>query len=826
MRGYTRDVALAVRAMFRRPGYALPVIATLAVGIGANTAIFSVFNWILFRPLPGVERPDELVTVRYQRPKSAGNFWVSYSDYADIRNGTSGSLAGLAAALPLKMDVAAGGVTSRRDGEVVTTNYFSLLGVAPILGRDFTASEERPGAADAGAIISHQLWRTVFNSDAGVLGKHLMLNGRHFVVVGVVPAGFQGRSLVTASDFWIPIGTYPSLQPPGRTDLFANRRQTLFGDAFGRLRRGATVAQAQAEATAAAANSPDFMSRSGRPARSSIGPVLAAGVGHEAYAAERLTTIFTLLMGAVALLLLLACANAANLLLARGASRRREIAVCQAIGASRLRIVRQLFLEGVVLSAAAGAAGLVLAVWLTSLFDGMRILMFLPAVTGVGIDWRVCAFAFAAAMLTGVVFAIAPAIVSSRVELHPSLKDGLTSSRHGRRLVRGALVTIQVAVSVVLLVGAGLFIRTLNNIRALDLGMDVDGLVSVGVEPGQYGYSPARSQAYIRDLVERIRSAPGVENAAFTWTTPYSPRRDEMTFLLPQSPGEKFTAASTSVSRDFFRTMRIPLLAGRDFTEAELSAAGEQFDNKPGAVGVVIISRRLADTVFPNGGAVGSRVTLAYPKGKIVEVVGIAGDVRGRPLTQDPEPWSYAPTSAPTWGLIQVRSSLPTAEAIGTIREVARAVDPVVTPHDLESFGASIDRALSEQRLFARLIGLFAAVAGILAGIGIYGMMAGAVTERRREFGIRIALGAKTAVVLRQVMRTAVWLAVVGVICGVGAAAGLRRLIEARLYGVSGLDPTTIAAAACAIVLLSIVATAVPAIRATRIDPAISLRAE
>jgi predicted permease len=613
------------------------------------------------------------------------------------------------------------------------------------------------------------------------------------------------------------------MQSQEDANLLTSRHATLFSDAFGRLRPGATLAQAQAEAAAAAANSPDFLNQSGRPStRPRIGPVLTAGAGRDAYTGERLTTIFTLLMGAVGLLLLLACANAANLLLARGASRRREIAVCQAIGASRLRIVRQLFIEGVVLSTAAGAAGLALAVWLTSLFDGMRILTFLPSVTGVGIDWRVCAFAFAAALGTGVVFATAPAIVSSRVELQPSLKDGITSSRHGRRFVRGSLVVIQVAVSVLLLVGAGLFIRTLHNIRTLDLGLDLKGLVSAGVEPGRYGYATARSQAYVRDLLDRLRSAPGVESAAFTQTTPYSSGRNETAFVVPDAPGGKIVAAATHVSLDFFKTMRIPILAGRDFTATEVAAFGTSRSKQ----GVVIVSKGLADKLFPNGGAVGSRVTLSYPKGKIAEVVGIAGDVRGRPLTDDPEPWAYAPTSAPTWGQIQVRSSLPPAEAIGTIRDVARALDPVVMPHDIESFGASIDRVLSEQRLFARLSGLFAAVAGVLAAIGIYGMMAGTVAERRREFGIRIALGARAATVLRQVMRTAVWLAVPGVVFGVFAAAGLRRLIEARLYGVTGLDPATIAAASCAIVLLSIAASLVPAVRATRIDPAISLRSD
>ncbi|MEX2661774.1 MAG: ABC transporter permease [Vicinamibacterales bacterium] len=816
MQDFGRDITFAVRGACRRPGYALAVIATLAIGIGANTAIFSVFNWILLRPLPGVVAPHELVTVRYQNSQFRNaSFWVSHRDYADLRDGVP-AFSALAASAPMKMDVSAGADAELLWGEVVTTTYMALFGVSPVLGRDFMPTEEHPGARAPAAIISGRLWRRAFGGDRSVLGRQIMLDGRSFTVVGVAPEAFQGRSLVAVTDVWIPVGAYPTLQPRATRGLLTSRQQTLFGDSFGRLAPGMTLAQAQDQATAVASNVP-FAGRKAESGRPTIGPVLTAGIDYGAFTQERLTQVFWLLMGAVGLLLLLACSNAGNLLLARATGRRREIAVCQAIGASRLRIVRQQLAEALVLSATAGVAGLAVAVWLTMLFDGMTIVSSLPAVTGVGLDWRVIAFAMLASMLTAVAFATAPAIVSSRVDLQSSLKDGVTTSGGGRRWLRSTLVAAQVTVSVLLLVGAGLFIRTLQNLRAIDLGLDVDGVVSLSVNPSRYGYDAQRAEAYIRDLLERLRQAPGIESAAFTWTTPYSSNRNDTRFL--PADGEKVSAATTNVSRDFFKTMKIPLVAGRDFTDADLRADSGQH-------GVVIVSQRLAKELFPAGGAVGSRVPVAYPEGKIVEVIGIAGDVRGRPLTEDPEPWAYLPAQRMTWGMIQARSSLPSAVTIATVRQVARAVDPVVMPYDVEPFGASLDRVLAEQRLFARTTGVFAAVAAVLAGIGIYGMMAGAVAERRKEFGIRLALGARAVSVLALVLRPALTLAVVGLLLGLGGAAAMRKLVEARLYGVTTLDPVTIAVAAASILLLSMVACLVPALRAARVDPVRSLRVE
>ena len=818
MREFTRDLKFAVRSAVRRPGYALAIIATLAIGIGATTAIYSVFNWVLFRPLPGVVRADELVTVRYQSPKSAASFWVSYRDFADLRDGVPG-FAAFAASLPLKVDVTNGGDPRHVDAEAVSASYFTLFGVRPVLGRDFMPTEEQPGAHAPAAILSRRLWRGMFNEDPAVLGKTFMLDGRTFTIVGVVPVAFQGRSLATTTDVWMPLGAYAIRSETSRS-LLTSRRETIFGDSFGRLRPGVTLTQVQQQAAAVAAAVPDFVNRSpGKAVRSSIGPVLTAGVGGEVYTHDRLVTIFRLLMGAVSLVLLLACANAANLLLARAAGRRREIAVCQAIGASRFRIIRQHLAEGLILSLAAGVAALALAVWLTALFDGMRIITSLPALDGVSIDWRVGAFALAASLLTCVLFAAIPAVTSSRVDLQSSLKDGLTASRSRRPVLRGTLVAIQVTLSVLLVVGAGLFIRSLHNIRGIDLGLQADGLVTISVTPARFGYTPDKAQAYVRSLLQRLRDSPGIGGAAFTWTTPFSPNRSETGFLPQSSAGSRVIAASTTVSTGFFSTMRIPILEGRDFTDSEIR-------NDDALAGPIVISRRLAAELFPGSRALGAKVPLDYPKGKIVEVVGIVGDVRGRPLTDEPEPWAYLPATKPTWGTIQVRTAAGGADTVKMLRAITRDVDPVVIPNEVEPFGASIERLLAEQRLLARLSAIFAAVAAVLAAIGIYGMMSGAVMERRREFGIRLALGAGGRTVVTLVMRTAVLLAGCGVIAGLIGAAVLRRFVESRLFGITGLDPATLAFGAASVIVLSLVASLLPAIRAARIDPVRSLRVE
>lgn len=819
MQDFGRDIRLAVRTAIRRPGYALAVITTLAIGIGANTAIFSLFNWILLRPLPGVSNPGQLVTIKYQTAKRDSGYFVSYRDYADVRDNVTRSLVGVAAAGPRKMEFSADSSNEQIDTEVVTANYFSILGAQPTLGRDFLPGEDQPGTG-APVIISRRLWRARFDSDPAVLGRTIRLNGRPFTVVGVAPPGFQGRSTVTAADVWLTISGDASLAPATArtTELLTSRKSTMFGDAFARLRPGASIEQAQAEADAAIATIPEFATAFSMPGRrSEISPVFYPGLGHERNTRQHLATVFRLLMGAVGLLLLLACANAANLLLARATARRREIAVCQAIGASRFRVIRQQLAEGLVLSFVAGVLGLGLAVWLTWLFDGMRIVSALPAVKGVTPDWRVCAFALGATLLTGLVFASAPAIVSSRVDLQSSLKDGVNASRGGRRLLRGALVTLQITVSVVLLIAAGLFIHTLQNIRGLDLGVASDSIVSAGINPSRFGATTERSAAYIRELVEGVRNAPGISNAAFSWTTSFSSNRSNVLYTRPEDPSTPYQTASSAVSPGFFATMGIPIIAGRDFTDAEA--------RDPEAP-VVIISEAMARKAFPAGSPIGARLTLRFPKGKTVEIVGVVGDVRGSSVTKDPEPWSYKPAVDPTWGTIQVRSSMPHAQVIATIRDVARRIDPVIAPHDVEAFSASVDRALSEQRLFARTSGIFAAVAAILAGIGIYGMMAGAVAERRKEFGIRLALGAKAGSVLVLVMRSAAVLSAIGLALGVGGAAALRRMIESRLFGVSGFDPLTIAATVVAIALLTILASLVPALRAATVDPVRSLRVD
>ena len=820
MRDFTGDLRFAIRNTLRRPGHALAVIGTLAVGIGATTAIFSVFNWIHFRPLPGVSRPAELVTITYQTAKRDGNYFVAYRDYADLRGSLKASVTDLAASAPRIMDLSTGSETRRIESEVVTHNYFSLFGTRFAAGRGFSPAEEHPGGQPS-VVISERLWRDTFGADPSAVGGALTLNGRRFTIVGVAADGFQGRSRVSAVDAWLSMSAYATLQPAAAApNILTSRRNAMFGDAFARLRPGSTVAQAQAEATAAMVNLPDFANRTPTPGiRSGLEPVLAPGIGLDNTARARLSTVFNLLMGGVCLLLVLACANAANLLLARVMGRRREIAVCQAIGASRARIIRQQLVEGMILSVAAGIAGLALAAWLTWLFDGMRLVNFLPAVEGVRIDWRVCAFALIAAFVTGVAFSTAPAIVGSRVDLQDSLKEGVTSPHGGRRLLRGGLVLAQVTVSVLLLVAAGAFVRTLHNIRGIDLGIQTDGLISFGIDPARFGMTSSRAKTYIQELLDRLRATPGIESASFSWTTSFSSSRGNMLLTHPGAPKPSYMATQTPVSPGFFATMRIPIVAGRDFNAADVRAESD-------ARGIVILSRRLASEMFPNGSPVGAELDVPgwSPTKKVLKVVGVAADVRGRAVTSLPERWAYVPANDATWGAIQVRSSLPAQQTIAAIREVSRAVDPVVAPHDVETFGALVDRALSEQRLFARVSSLFAGIAALLAAMGIYGMMAGAVSERRKEFGIRLALGAPALSVLAMVMRTAVLLGAAGIVAGLGGAAALRRVVEARLYGVTALDPATVIAAALAVIVLTIAASLVPAVRAARVDPVKSLR--
>jgi predicted permease len=814
LRDFTRDLTFAIRGAVRRPAYSLTVIGTLAIGIGANAAIFSVFNWVLFRPMPGAARPSELVTILFQTSRRQGQFYVSYRDVADLRDNTP-ALASLAASAPMTLDlgVREGLESERADVELVTANYFAMFGATPSPGRDFLPGEEQTIASTPPVIISRALWKRRFNASPSALGQQLTINGHAFTVVGVAPPSFQGRSLVTATDLWIPIGAHMQVLPSQGRALLTDRRQTLFGDAFGRLGRGATVALVQQQTRAVADRVPGFARRT--PAsRDPVAPVVYERVGQSIYVRERLSTIFRLVIGGVGLLLLLACANAANLLLARSLARRREIGVCQAIGASRLRVVRQQMTEGLVLAAAAGALGLALAVALTALFDGMRLVSFLPAVRGVGVDIRVIVFTAGVALVTGAIFALGPALASSRVDLNAALKDGLTSTTR-RPFLRNALAVTQVAISILLLICAGLFVRTLANMRALDLGIKAGPVVSFSANPPRHGYDAERASRYFRDVVERLRATPGIQSAAFSWTTPFQPMRSDNGFFVP-GEGAARSVVTPAVSPGYFETLGIPILEGRDFTAADSPGAGES--------NVAVVSRSLAQLIKPDGHAVGSRVLLEYPKGRQVEIIGIVGDVRGQRLTNEPEPFMYQPAVKPTWGLVHVRTAAPLAETIATLRRVSREVDANVTPYDIEPFTASVERALAEPRLIARLSTVFAIVAVLLAGIGIYGIMTCSVGERMREFGIRLAMGAPGRQLLVLVIRYALTVTAAGVAIGVAAASAVSRGLEARLYGLSRNDPFTIAAAGAVLVAIALFASAVPALRASRIDPVRSLR--
>jgi predicted permease len=815
LRAIVRDLRHAVRGAIRRPAYSVPVIATLAIGIGANTAIFSVFNWILFRPVPGVARPGELVTIRFVPPSASGaRFFVSYRDIADLRSGMP-ALSGLAAAAPLSMNVRFENAAEpeRVEGEVVTANFFDVLDASPREGRRFHADEERPGSLTPAAIISDALSRRILGHESP-LGRPLTINGRPFTIVGVMPESFHGPSLLAPAQLWVPIGAHRSALPSEGADLLTNRRRSLFLEAIGRLRPDASIAQARDQAAAVGAS----VNLTGRdPARSRIVPQLAHGLGLDPFTGERLRTVWRLLTVAVGLVLLLACANAANLLLARCVARRREIAVCQAIGASRARLIREQFTEGVVLAFGAGAAGLALAQGLLSAFDGMRIVNFLPAVAGVRMDWRVALFAASVAVATGILFSLAPAIVASRVDLQGSLKDGGTASRFGGGRLRAAMVVIQVAIGLVILVGAGLFGRTLHNIRTLDLGVELDGLSTFSADPTRIGYDETRARRYFTEMLERLRSTPGITSAAFAWRLPYSFIGSDTSFTRADATGAH-GAETNNISPGYFLTLGVPLLAGRDFTDADVR---QETDRN----GVVIVSQKLAREVFPAGNALGSRLVLKYPQGKVVEIVGVVGDVRQRPVTNEPEPYMYRPGQS-VWGSVAVRSTRPFADTAAAVRAVARQIDPSLPPYDLEPMAAGLDRVIAEQRLMARLSAVFAITAALLAAIGIYGMMAGVVAERRREFGIRLALGAPPLAVLNAVLASAVRIGFAGVVIGLAIAALATRAVESRLYSVGRFDPLTLSVACAGLLALVIAASLLPARRAMRVDPMRSLRVD
>ncbi len=805
------DVRYALRSLRKTPVFAVAALAIVALGVGLNTAAFSLFDAIVLRPLPEVRATAELVDIN--------EHGASYPSYQYLRDGTD-VFSGLAAWASRWLSLAPGSGSASGErvlGNVVSGNYFAVLGTEPAAGRFFLPAEEDSG--EPVAVLSHALWQRRFSASPSAVGGSVVLNGAPFHVIGVAPAAFRGVSFGNPADVWIPVGAWPRVATGAMARIDNHARTWGWMRLFGRLRPGVGISRARAAVTAVSRREMAQFPETGRNAD----PVVQALAHTAAGGDDDMDPIrfFGLLLGSVTVVLVIACANLANLLLARAAGRRKEMAIRQALGASRGRLVRQLLTESVLLASAGGALGLLVAAW------SLAMLLRFPlpggaslASFGVALDLRVLLFAIAVSLATGILFGLAPAVSASGGEILPALKSD-RGPRPGRIRGRMPLVVAQLALCLVLLSSAGLLVRSLRNALHTDLGFEPRGVALASVHLGLARYDEARAVRFATAFSERAAAMPGVRSVAWAGLLPLSGDQNVETVQIDgATPDPKLSVEVTAVGPGYFATLGIPILAGREFARAEDAPAG------PGSV---VVNEAAARRFWPGANPVGRRIRI-YKADRTV--VGVARDSRFQSIRAgavpmvalDIEQLGGDGVLSPMILLVKVAGD-PRA-VLPALRSEAGRLDPGLPLFGLRTLEESIGDALLPQRLGSVLLGIFAGLAFVLALIGVYAVVAGGVARRMRELGIRLALGAHPAQVRRMVLRETAASLLTGLVIGVPLAALATQLLSGFLYGVSPGDPVTIGAAILVVGAGGILAADLPARRASRVDPIAVLRNE
>ncbi|HLJ78595.1 MAG TPA: ABC transporter permease, partial [Acidobacteriaceae bacterium] len=804
------DLRFAFRLLAKSPGFTLIAVGSLALGIGANTAIFSVVNAVLLRPLP-FPHPEELVVVTEASTQQGGiDTGLSYSDFEAWRQ-QSRSLGDIAGFQFHDLTLTGKGDPVALDTVVTTPNLFSLLEVNPVAGRTFSAEDGVRGAAPV-AVVSEKLWRSRWGGDPGMVGQTITLDQRPFTVVGVMPENFHFPLGAANEDVWIPLAQDPLFGP------WMNRTGGHWLRVVGRLRPGASLQAARTEMVNLAVR------------RAKEDPANNAGfTAHltplQQIAVSGVKSPLLIVLCAVGLVLLIACANIANLLLARATARAKEMAVRVALGADRRRIARQLLIECAVLGILGGGFGVGLAsagVW------GLRGLLLtrLPQIHAIRVDGWVLGFALGLSLAASVIFGLAPVFFATRSDPQKDLAEGARAGEaRGSQRARSALAVAQVALAMMLLVGAGLLMRSFVQLTSVNPGFAAKDVIKADIQLPRFQYStPQQWTAFSDELLRRLHAQPGLQQSAIVVPLPVLDGFVNLGFKIdgapPLPPGATQTADYVSASPDYFPVMGIPLLRGRAFT------ADDSAMRPP----VAVISETLARRYFPHENPVGRRMTFGFPPDGNVsrEIVGVVGDVRDASLSQEPGPMMYVPfAQAPFWGgEVVVKTHASVAAAAGALREQTHAIDKALPVTDIESVADAMGASLTDARFRTILLGVFSTIALLLAAGGIFGVISYSVSRRTNEIGIRMALGAEPGRVLRMILREASLLAGVGVAAGVAGALTIGRFMRILLFGVKAGDPATIAAAASLLVAVALAASWVPARRAAGVEPVRALRHE
>jgi len=868
MRQVVRDLRYAVRGLSRSPLFTAVAVLSIALGIGANTAIFTLVDEVLVRMLP-VKSPDELVLFNGSRNhygSNAGGNMLSFPMYEDFRNNfvdasaaptmprvspavpnpapTPKVFSGMFARRSMAMVVGIDGQSERVPAEIVSGTFFQVLGVGAAIGRVITPDDDRERHVGAVAVLSYDYWRTRFGADPNVLGKTIVANNHKLTIVGVSQAGFDGVDIGYVPNLRVPISMKAEMTP--NWDDMGNRR-SRWVNVFGRLKSGVAREQALAvlqpyfhgileqEVLDAAFNNTTPFTR--EQFLKGTMDLLPAAQGRSPIR-QQLSQPLRMLLGIVAGVLLIACANVASLLIARAAARQKEIAVRLALGASRARIVGQLLVESMLLGAIGGVLGLFIASWTVKF-----LLEFLPTsetphvITG-ALNYRVLAFNFALALVTGLLFGLTPALRSTRPSLAPTLKDQVGSVVGGGVRVRKALVVAQVTISVLLLISAGLFIRTLRNLRFLDLGIKPESMIAFNVSPAASGYGPERIPPFYKSLVGRIGAEPGVQSVAFASFGLLEGNEWDSTVTVEgyqTAQGEGVNPYCNSISAGYFKTLGVAILRGREFDARDEGAAPAvppgTNDGRGNGYSHVIVNESFAKKYFGDRDPIGRHIGFGGNPGTPtpLEIVGVVRDTKYTGVRDEIPRTLFFPLleeRTPSSAVVYVRTTADPAAGFSAARRVVRDLDASIPVYNLRTLERQIDRSLVIERFVATLSTAFGILATLLAVVGLYGVMAFTVARRTREIGVRMALGAVQGDVVWLVMREVLVLVGGGMVLGLAAAWGLGRLVGAQLYGVTPNDPVTILGAAGLLAAVSLAAGYVPAIRATRVNPVLALRYE
>jgi len=809
-----QDIRYGIRMLLKSPSISIVATIALALGIGANTAIFSVVNAVLLKPLP-FPNSESLMAV-FESDTTRGQLRGSYSfpNYFDLRDQNQ-SFENLACYHSSDFILTDSGDPARVQGSVVTANLFPLLGATPILGRSFLADEDKPTGNGRVVILSQDFFERRFNSNPALLNQAITLDGTKYTVVGVMPRSFQFPIQNDPVELWTTV----AVDAAGESPVTA-QRGAHFLNLVGRLKQGVTQDQAQADANTIAARLeqqyPDTNTHKGIALESA----LRAIVGD-------IRPALLILLAAVACVLLIACANVANLLLARATSRHKEMAIRSALGANRIRVVRQLLTESVLLSLLGGAVGLLLAVWWSDLLVALG-KEDIPRAVQVGLDWRVLTFTAGVSLLTGLVFGMVPAFQASRTELTESLKEGGRSGGGGARRswMRSALVVSELAVAVILLVGAGLLIQSLWRLQKVDSGLQPDHVLTFTVSISDVKYPSEQQSQFFQQLRTKLESLPGVEGASGVLPLPLSGDRFSISFEIDGRPVAKKDQPSADffvADAGYFKAMGIPIVKGRDFN---------QFDQHKSAQ-VVIVTEAFARQFFPGEDAVGKRIkpgmsTFDGEKSQMREIIGVVGDIRNRSLSVESKPAYYVPETQVPFNQLSmvVRTTGDPHVLINAVGKEVLALDKDVPVYSVKTMNEYLASSVAAPRFNTTLLSIFAGVALVLTIVGLYGVMSYSVAQRTNEIGIRLALGAQRRDVIALVVKQGLLLVLFGLLIGLPSAFALMRLISGLLFGVTNKDPMTFVSAAVVLSLVGLLACYIPALRATRVDPMEALRCE